>query len=225
MSGKWLELLKEVSPSIKKVAVLQDPIAGSSSVGQFAAIQSITLALNVDLVSIILRDDGQIDKAITAFGQSPDAGLIATRTAATIRHLNLIVTLAARLRLPTIYPLRSFVVGGGLIAYGADIASNIGEPPPTLTASSKARSQPICRSSADQIRARDQPQNRQSARARRAAAAARPRRRGDRIAMLFAAVHMSLWHLADIEARPLLVAFGGIADIAQTEADMSAFDP
>ena len=121
-SGKWLELLKEVSPSIKKVAVLQDPMTGSSSVGQFAAIQSIAPALNVDLVSIILRDDVQIDKAITAFGQSPNAGLIATRTAATIRRLELIVTLAARLRLPTIYPLRSFVVGGGLIAYGPDIA-------------------------------------------------------------------------------------------------------
>ncbi len=122
MSGKWLELLKEVSPSLKKVAVLQDPIAGSSSVAQFAAIQSVAPALNVDIVSIILRDDGQIDKAITAFGQSPNAGLIATRTGATIRHHDLIVTLAARLRLPTIYPLRSFVVGGGLIAYGPDIA-------------------------------------------------------------------------------------------------------
>ena len=57
MSGKWLELLKEISPSVKKVAVLQDPIAGSASVGQFAAIQAVAPSLNVDLVSIILRDD------------------------------------------------------------------------------------------------------------------------------------------------------------------------
>ena len=122
MSGKWLELLKEVSPSLKKVAVLQDPIAGSSSVAQFAAIQTAAPTLNVDLVSIILRDDGQIDKAITTFGQSPNAGLIATRTGATVNHRDLIVSLAARLQLPTVYPLRSFVVGGGLIAYGPDVA-------------------------------------------------------------------------------------------------------
>ena len=86
MSGKWLELLKEISPSVKKVAVLQDPIAGSASVGQFAAIQAVAPSLNVDLVSIILRDDRQIEKAVTAFAQTPDTALIATRTGAAIRY-------------------------------------------------------------------------------------------------------------------------------------------
>ena len=121
MSGKWLELLKEISPSVKKVAVLQDPIAGSASVGQFAAIQAVAPSLNVDLVSIILRDDRQIEKAVTAFAQTPDTALIATRTGAAIRYSDLIVSLAARLRLPAIYPLRSFVVGGGLVSYGPDV--------------------------------------------------------------------------------------------------------
>ena len=121
MSGKWLELLREISPSAKKVAVLQDPIAGSSSVAQFAAIQAVAPSLNVDLVSIILRDDRQIEKAVTAFAQTPDTALIVTRTGAAIRHYDLIVSLAARLRLPAIYPLRSFVVSGGLISYGPDV--------------------------------------------------------------------------------------------------------
>ena len=121
MSGKWLELLKEISPSLKKVAVLQDPISGSSSVAQFAAIQAVAPSLNVDLVSIILRDDRQIENAITTFAQTPDTGLIATRTGASVRHHDLIVSLATRLRLPAIYPLRSFVISGGLIAYGPDV--------------------------------------------------------------------------------------------------------
>ena len=119
MSGKWLELLKEISPRVKKVAVLQDPIAGSASVGQFAAIQAVAPSFNVDLVSIILRDDRQIEKAVTAFAQTPDTALIVTRTGAAIRYSDLIVSLAARLRLPAIYPLRSFVVGGGLVSYWA----------------------------------------------------------------------------------------------------------
>ena len=121
MSGKWLELLKEISPSVKRVAVLQDPIAGSASVAQFAAIQAVAPSLNVDLVSIILRDDRQIEKAVTAFAQTPDTALIATRTGAAVRYNDLIVSLAARLRLPAIYPLRSFVVSGGLISYGPDV--------------------------------------------------------------------------------------------------------
>ena len=121
MSGKWLELLKEISPSARKVAVLQDPIAGSASVGQFAAIQAVAPSLNVELVSIILRDDRQIEKAVTAFAQTPDTALVATRTGAAVRYRDLIVSLAARLRLPAIYPLRSFVVSGGLVSYGPDI--------------------------------------------------------------------------------------------------------
>ena len=108
MSGKWLELLKEISPSLKKVAVLQDPISGSSSVAQFAAIQAVAPSLNVDLVSIILRDDRQIENAITTFAQTPDTGLIATRTGASIRHHDLIVSLASRLRLAAIYPFAEF---------------------------------------------------------------------------------------------------------------------
>jgi putative ABC transport system substrate-binding protein len=122
LSAKWLELLKELSPNVKKVAVLQDPIAGSSSVAQFAVMQTVAPSLSFDLVSIILRDDGQIEQAVTTFAQSPDTALIATRTGAAVRHRELIVSLAARLRLPAIYPLRSFVASGGLLSYGPDVA-------------------------------------------------------------------------------------------------------
>jgi putative tryptophan/tyrosine transport system substrate-binding protein len=121
ISGKWLELLKEVSPSTRKVPVLQDPIFASSSVAQFAAIQAAAPSLGIDLVSIILREDRQIERAITAFAQTPNTGLITTRTGAAVRHHDIIVSLAERLRLPAVYPLRIFVTSGGLIAYGPDV--------------------------------------------------------------------------------------------------------
>jgi putative ABC transport system substrate-binding protein len=121
MSGKWLELLKEIAPTIKRVAVLQDPTSGSSSIAQFAAIQAVAPSLGVDLLSLTLQDDRQIHEGVTAFARSPNMGLIATRTAAAISHRDLIVDLALRLRLPAVYPLRLFVTAGGLAAYGPDI--------------------------------------------------------------------------------------------------------
>ena len=121
MSGKWLELLKEVAPNVKRVGVLQDPTSGSSSIAQFAAIQAVAPSLGIDLSSLSLQDERQIKGVVTAFARSSDAGLIATRTAASIRHRDLIVDLAAQLRLPAVYPLRLFVVAGGLVAYGPDI--------------------------------------------------------------------------------------------------------
>ena len=121
MSGKWLELLKDLAPNIKRVAVLQDPTSGSSSIAQFAAIQTVGPSLGVDLVSLPLQHDRQIKEVVTGFARSSNTGLIATRTAAAISHRDLIIDLAARLRLPTVYPLRLFVTAGGLAAYGPDI--------------------------------------------------------------------------------------------------------
>jgi ABC-type uncharacterized transport system substrate-binding protein len=122
MSGKWLELLKEMAPNVTRVAVLQDPTSGSSSIPQFAAIQAVAPSLGVDLISITLQDDRQIEEVVTAFARSPNAGLIATRTGAAISRRDLIVSLAVRLHLPAVYPLRLFVTAGGLAAYGPDIA-------------------------------------------------------------------------------------------------------
>jgi putative ABC transport system substrate-binding protein len=121
MSGKWLELLRELDQNIKRVAVLQDPAPGSSSIAQFAVIQAVASSLAVELVSLVMHDDRQIDQAVTTFARAAYTGLIATRTGAAIRHRNLIISLAARLRMPAVYPLRLFVTSGGLISYGPDI--------------------------------------------------------------------------------------------------------
>jgi putative ABC transport system substrate-binding protein len=121
MSGKSLELLKEIAPNVKQVGVLQDFTSGSSSIAQFAAIQAVAPSLGVNLRSLSMQDERQIKEVVTAFARSSDAGLIATRTAAAISHRDLIVDLAARLRLPAVYPLRPFVIAGGLVAYGPDI--------------------------------------------------------------------------------------------------------
>jgi putative ABC transport system substrate-binding protein len=120
MSAKWLELLKEVAPGVTRAAVLQDP-GNPGSIPQFAAIQSVAPSLGVDLSTIFLRDAGEIEGAVAAFARGPNGGLIATRTSGAIGHRNLIITQAAKLRLPAVYPLRLFVTAGGLASYGPDI--------------------------------------------------------------------------------------------------------
>jgi ABC-type uncharacterized transport system substrate-binding protein len=119
-SAKWLELLKEIAPSITQVAVLQDP-ENLSSLPQFAAIQSVAPSLGVELKSLPLRDVGEIERILAAFARGSNLGLIATRTQAANLRRDLIIALAARHRLPAVYPLRFFVTGGGLVSYGPDI--------------------------------------------------------------------------------------------------------
>jgi putative ABC transport system substrate-binding protein len=119
-SAKWLELLKEIAPSITQVAVLQDP-QNLSSLPQFAAIQSVAPSLGVELKSLPLRDVGEIERILAAFARASNLGLIATRTQAANLQRDLIIALAARHRLPAVYPLRFFVTAGGLISYGPDI--------------------------------------------------------------------------------------------------------
>ena len=119
-SAKWLELLKEIAPSITQVAVLQDP-QNLSSLPQFAAIQSVAPSLGVELKSLPLRDVGEIERILAAFARGSNLGLIATRTQAANLRRDLIIALAARHRLPAVYPLRFFVTGGGLASYGPDI--------------------------------------------------------------------------------------------------------
>jgi len=115
-SAKWLELLKEIAPSITQVAVLQDP-QNLSSLPQFAAIQSVAPSLGVELKSLPLRDVGEIERIVAAFARGSNLGLIATRTQAANLRRDLIIALAARHRLPAVYPLRFFVTGGGLTDY------------------------------------------------------------------------------------------------------------
>jgi putative ABC transport system substrate-binding protein len=120
LSGKWLELLKEIAPEVTRVAIVREP--GEAGVGQWAVIQAVAPALGVELKPIGLRDAGEIERAVTAFAQTPNSGMILAVSASSLLHRNLIVALAARHRLPVVYPYRYFVTGGGLISYGADIA-------------------------------------------------------------------------------------------------------
>ena len=120
MSAKWLQLLKEIDPRVARVAVLYDR-ENPGGIPQFAAIQAVASSLGVELSSISLRDTEEIERAVTAFARLPNSGLIVSRTGEAIVHRELIVTMAARHRLPAIYPLRFFAADGGLIAYGPDI--------------------------------------------------------------------------------------------------------
>jgi putative ABC transport system substrate-binding protein len=118
-SGKWLELLKEISPHVTRAIVLRDP-AIASGIGQLAAIQGVAPRLGVELRPVGVRDAGEIERAVTAFAREPNAGLIVLASPLAIVQRDLIITLAARHRLPAVYGLRFFVTSGGLISYGPD---------------------------------------------------------------------------------------------------------
>jgi putative ABC transport system substrate-binding protein len=119
LSGKWLELLKQIAPSLTRVAILRDP-GTAAGIGQFAAIQSVAPSFAVELRPIDVREVGEIERAVTAFARSSNGGLIVTAGVGAAIHGDLIITLAARHKLPAVYGDRHFVTGGGLISYGPD---------------------------------------------------------------------------------------------------------
>jgi putative ABC transport system substrate-binding protein len=119
ISAKWLELLKEIAPGLRRAAVLRDP-AISTGPGQFGAIQSMAPSLGVEVSPVNVRDAGEIERAVTAFARSANGGLIVTGSALAVVHRDLIIALAARHKLPAVYYERNFVAGGGLISYGPD---------------------------------------------------------------------------------------------------------
>jgi putative ABC transport system substrate-binding protein len=120
LSGKWLELLKEIAPRVTRAAVLRDA-AIPAGTGQFGAIQSVAPSVGVEVSPINIRDAGEIERAVAAFARSANGGLIVTGSALAQLHRNLIITLAARHKLPAVYFERFFVTGGGLISYGLDL--------------------------------------------------------------------------------------------------------
>ena len=119
IGGKYLELLKEIAPRIARAAVLRDPTI-PQGIGTFGAIQAVAPSLGVELRPIDVRDAGEIERAVAAFARGSNGGLIVTGSSSAFVHRDLIVTLAARHKLPAIYSQRFFVTGGGLISYGAD---------------------------------------------------------------------------------------------------------
>jgi putative ABC transport system substrate-binding protein len=119
MTGKWLELLKEIAPGLTRVAVLRDSRQASGS-GQLGAIQPVAPSFGVELKPIDVRDAGEIERSVAAFVGSPKGGLIITAGGLTLVHRELIITLAARHQLPAIYWNRFYAASGGLISYGPD---------------------------------------------------------------------------------------------------------
>src|SRR6266702_1834389 len=119
LSGKWLELLKQIAPGVTRAAVLRDPAVGAG-VGQFAIIQAVAPSFGVELHPIDVRDPGEIEHAVVAFARLPNSGLIIVGAPSVVVHRHLIITLAARHRLPAVYPFAYFIRNGGLISYGPD---------------------------------------------------------------------------------------------------------
>jgi putative tryptophan/tyrosine transport system substrate-binding protein len=119
IAAKWLELLKEIAPGVTRAAVVRES-ATATGPGQFAVIQAAAPSLGVELRVVDTRDAGEIERAITAFAQSANGGLVVTGSSGALFHRGLIVALAARHRLPAVYSARYFVTDGGLISYGPD---------------------------------------------------------------------------------------------------------
>ena len=117
LCGKWLELLKEIAPGVTRAAVLRDA-AVAAGIGQFAVIQSVAPSVGVEVSPVNVRDAAEIERAVAAFARSGNGGLILTASALSVVHRDLIITLAARHKLPAVYHERLFVAAGGLISYG-----------------------------------------------------------------------------------------------------------
>jgi putative ABC transport system substrate-binding protein len=113
-SAKWLELLKQVAPAVTRAGVLRDP----GFRAQIAAMEAVAPSLQVEVIPIDMHDAGQIERDVTAFAAEPNGGLIVTRNTRATIHRELIIAVAARHRLPVVYPSRYDVLAGGLISYG-----------------------------------------------------------------------------------------------------------
>jgi putative tryptophan/tyrosine transport system substrate-binding protein len=118
ISGKWLQLLNEIAPYMTRVAVVRNPTVVSGG-GQLGALQGASPSFRVELIPIDVQDAGEIERDITAFARRSNGALIVTMSVLAFRHLETIIALAARYRLPAVYPHRAFAAGGGLISYGS----------------------------------------------------------------------------------------------------------
>ena len=120
LSGKWLELLKQIAPGVTRAAVLRNPDIASGP-ALFGVIQSVASSLGVEVNALNMRDAPEIERVVAAFARSPNGGLIVTASGPAVLHRDLIITLAARHKLPAVYSERTFVGAGGLISYGSDL--------------------------------------------------------------------------------------------------------
>ncbi len=123
MSGKWLEVLKEIAPAVMRVAVIRDA-SNPYYLAQFGAMQAVGPSLGLEVIPINMRDAGEIEKSVKAFASSPNGGLVVAASGTAIRYRDLIITLASQYKLPAAYFERFFTVAGGLISYGPDLIDN-----------------------------------------------------------------------------------------------------
>ena len=119
VSAKWLELLKQIAPGVTRAAILRDPI-NPAGTGQWGAIQAVAPSFGVELSPVDVREADEIERAVAAFAPGSNGGLIVSSSGFAVRHRQLIVTLAAKHRLPAVYPFRVYATAGGLISYGPD---------------------------------------------------------------------------------------------------------
>ena len=120
MSAKWLELLKQIAPAVTRVAILRDPTI-TAGIGQFGAIRTAAAPLGIDVSPVDVRDAGEMERALEAFARSSNGGLILTASSLAVVHRKMIVTLAARYKMPAVYFNRTPVADGGLMSYGPDL--------------------------------------------------------------------------------------------------------
>ena len=189
MGGKWLGVLKEAAPNLSRAAVLFGSDT-AANVALLRAAEAVAPSLGVTVTAVDVHDGGEIERAIATFASQPDGGLIVVPHPNTMANRGSIIILAARHRLPAIYPYRYFATEGGLMSYGP------GSDRSMARGGNLRRSHPAGReagrtsgSGADQVRAGDQPEDREGDRVEHPACISAPRRRGDRIKWWFGAVH------------------------------------
>jgi putative ABC transport system substrate-binding protein len=119
VSGKWLELLKQIAPKVSRVMVVRDP-SETSGIGQLTVIQTLAPSLGVEIAPVDARDGKEIERVVTTIARNANVGLIVTLSGSAIVHRKLLIALADRYRLPAVYPGRFFVKDGGLVSYGPD---------------------------------------------------------------------------------------------------------
>jgi len=158
LSGKWLELLKQIAPSTTRAAILRDT-ANPAGNAQFGVIQAVAPTLGVEVSPFNMRNASEIERAVTTFARSANGGLVVTGSPSGTVHRNLIIALAARNKLPAVYPFRLFVTDGGLISYGPDFVDQY------RRAAGYVDRRPSG-AGPEQVRACDQPEDCQDARAR-----------------------------------------------------------
>jgi putative ABC transport system substrate-binding protein len=120
IGSKWLELLKQIAPSVTRAAVIRDAAIPSGN-AQFATIQAVAQSFGIEVSPVNVRDAGEIERAIVAFARVPNGGLIVTPNASVSVHRNVVIGLAARHKLPAVYPYRDMVTDGGLMSYAPDL--------------------------------------------------------------------------------------------------------